>query len=121
MIQIKFKNLQKSEFITQAIKDRLSLIVEKFPGLVGKNISATVEMHNSPKQAGPDLYSMQVYIRSGRYRNLTIRKSANNIYVALAEVVEHLLETLNRAGDRRRVKQRVQAYRWKRHFKITPP
>jgi hypothetical protein len=48
-------------------------------------------------------------VRNGRYRGVKLKKSAQNLYVALADVVEHTLEKFNRFGDRSRVKERTRA------------
>lgn len=42
-----------------------------------------------------------------KFKNL--EKSDSSLYVALAEVVDHVLEKLNRFGDRLRVKERTKA------------
>ena len=109
MIEIKFKNLEKSEIAKETVTDRIQGIVDKFEDLQASRILVTLEMLNSPVQAGPDLFSVKVYISNGRYRGITIKKSDPNMYRALADVSDHMLEKLNRAGDKKRVKQRKQA------------
>ena len=66
-------------------------------------------MENSPLQAGPDLFKVKLHVSRGRYDGITVEKSDSNLYVALAEVVDHMLEVLNRFGDRARVKERKRA------------
>lgn len=109
MINIVFKNLEKSELARDVVADRLDAIVEKFPDLQKSRINVTLEMQNSPVRAGPDLFVVRAQINSGRYRGLRVEKSAQSLYVALADVVEHMLERLNRFGDRARVKARAHA------------
>lgn len=106
MIQIKFKNLEKSELAREAVEERVASLVDKFPDLGGGEILITLEMENSPSQAGPDFFKVKVYISSGRYKGVTVMKADANLYVALADVVDHMLEKLNRHGDRVRVKER---------------
>jgi ribosome-associated translation inhibitor RaiA len=106
MIQIIFKNLKRSELVRAAVIRRLKSVVDRFPALKGCRIHATLEMHNSPIQARPDLFTVKVLVRNGRYRGVKLKKSAQNLYVALADVVEHTLEKFNRFGDRLRVKER---------------
>lgn len=106
MIQIKFKNLDKSEIAREAAIERIETLKAKFPDLSECKVLITLEMENSPLQAGPDLFKVKFHVSSGRYRGTTVEKSDSNLYVALAEVVEHMLEVLNRYGDRVRVKQR---------------
>jgi ribosome-associated translation inhibitor RaiA len=112
MIKIIFKNLDRSELASEAAIERMEAIVEKFPDLHTSGILITLEMLNSPLHAGPDLFSVKVHVRSGRYRGVRWEKSAPNLYIALAHVVDHMLETLNRFGDRARVKERHRARIW---------
>lgn len=109
MIQVKFKNLEKSEMAREAAQERIEILVEKFPDLSKCKIQITLEMQNSPLQAGPDLFKVKLHITRGRYDGITVEKSDASLYVALAEVIEHMLEKLNRFGDRKRVQERTKA------------
>lgn len=109
MIQVKFKNLEKSEMAREAVQERIEVLIEKFPDLSGSKIQVTLEMENSPSQAGPDLFKVKLHVSRARYDGITVEKSDSNLYVALAEVVDHMLEVLNRFGDRARVKERKRA------------
>lgn len=109
MIQIKFKNLKKSEMARKSVQDRIEPLTDKFPDLSESKLLVTLEMENSPTQAGPDLFKVKLHISRGRYNGITIEKADSNLYVALAEVVDHMLEKLNRFGDRVRVKGRKNA------------
>ncbi len=117
MIEIKFKNLERSEMAKEAVIDRLELLLEKFEVLRLSKIVVTLEMENSPVQAGPDLFKVKLHIKDGKYRGLIVTKDDINLYKALAHVADHMLEKLNRAGDKARVKKRSQARKeWKRRF-----
>jgi len=109
MTQIIFKNLQKSELAKEVALERIDVVVERFPDLSSSSLVITLSMQNSPEQAGPDEFTVKVYCRGGRYRGITLEKSGPNLYAALADVVEHMLERLNRFGDRARVKGREKA------------
>ncbi len=109
MIEIKFKNLEKSELAREAVLERVSSLVEKFIDLRESRIQVTLEMENSPFQVGPDVFKVKLHVQRGRYDGITVEKSNSNLYVALAELVDHMLEALNRFGDRTRVRQRKKA------------
>jgi len=109
MIHIKFKNLEKSELAREAVNDRVEALVEKFPDLNESKVQVTLEMENSPLQAGPDFFKVKLHVARGRYDGITVEKADSSLYVALAEVVDHMLEMLNRYGDRSRVKERNRA------------
>jgi ribosome-associated translation inhibitor RaiA len=112
MIQIIFKNLEKSELAREAATERIETMIHKFPILKESRISVTLEMENSPLQAGPDLFKVKVQVSGGRYRGIRIVKSSSNLYVALAGVVELMLENLNTHGDKLRVKERSMARKY---------
>lgn len=109
MITVKFKNLKKSEMAYVAVHERLEGLIEKFPDLEKSNIQVTLEMENSPFQAGPDFFKVKVHIANSKYDGIVIEKADPNLYVALADVVDHMLENLNRSGDRVRVKSIMKA------------
>ncbi len=111
MIQIVFKNLQKSDLTRASVLERILPLVSKFPGLETARIRVTLEMHNAPEQPGPDLYSVKMQILRGKYRGIRLEKSADTLHLALADLVEHALERLNRYGDRARVRERSKARR----------
>lgn len=124
MIQVKFKNLEKSEMAREATQERIESLIEKFPDLEGSKIRVTLEMENSPLQPGPDLFKVKFHVTSGRYDGITVEKSDSNLYVALADVVDHMIEVLNRFGDRARVKDRKRARELTREIEnglLSPP
>ncbi len=109
MIQVKFKNLDKSEMAREAVQEKIEVLVEKFPDLEKSKILITLEMENSPLKAGPDLFKVKLHIARGRYDGITVEKTKPSLYIALAEVADHMLEVFNRFGDRARVKERTRA------------
>lgn len=109
MIKVIFKNLDSSELAREAAVERMLSIVEKFDELKRSRIVVTLEMQNSPIQPGPDLFNVKVQVNGGRYQGVRVEKSASSLYVALADVVDHMLETLNRFSDKVRVKNRSRA------------
>ena len=108
MIKVIFKNLEKSELTRDLALERVLTIVERFPDLHDHKINVTLSMENSPTQAGPDVFTVKVLINGKRFRAVLIEKSGATFYLALAEVIDHALERLNRYGDKERVKSRNQ-------------
>lgn len=104
MIIVKFKNLDKSELAREAVHERIETLVEKFPDLSASKIQVTLEMENSPLQPGPDVFKVKLHVSGARYNGLGIEKADSNLYIALADVADHMLESLNRFGDRVRVR-----------------
>jgi len=106
MIQVKFKNLQSSDLIRAIAAERIHCVVSKFPQLQDKVVTVTLEMENSPAQPGPDLFSVKVHFRDRRHKSLTIKKSSTELHSALAEVADHLLESIHRFEERDRSRRR---------------
>jgi ribosome-associated translation inhibitor RaiA len=109
MFKIKFKNFDRSEFALEAANERLKALFDKFPDLQPSSVQLSMSMENSPLQAGPDLFVAKIFISGGKYSGISVEKSNSNLFVALAELSDHMLETLNRLGDKKRVKSRNKA------------
>lgn len=109
MLRIKFKNLDRSELAREAVLERMEAMTRKFEDLRQSRITVTLEMENSPTQAGPDRFRVKLFIAGGRFEGLTISKSDANLYKALAELTDHMLESLNRVGRKGRVRERANA------------
>lgn len=105
-MKIVFKNLEKSEIAKDAVRERVSELVEKFSDLKKSSVLVTLEMHNSPQQAGPDSFSISLRVSGGRYDGVSLTKYSQSLYVALADLIEHALEILNRYSDKKRVVER---------------
>lgn len=106
MIKVNFKNLEKSDLARAAVEERFGTLMEKFEDLEFCKINVTLEMENSPLQAGPDVFSVKVHISSGPFRGITVRKERENLYGALADLMDHMLEVLNRHLDKKRKRRR---------------
>jgi ribosome-associated translation inhibitor RaiA len=105
-MKIVFKNLEKSEIAKDAVRERISELLEKFPDLKKSSVHVTLEMHNSPLQAGPDSFSISLRVSGGKYDGVSLTKYSQSLYVALADLIEHALEILNRNSDKKRVVER---------------
>jgi ribosome-associated translation inhibitor RaiA len=111
MIKVIFKGLEKSSLAVEAAEEKLTELIWRFPVLRGSELQVTLSMENSPQQAGPDLFGVKVRVQGGQYHGVILEKKASSLYVALAEVSDHLLERLNRFSDKTRVKSRNQVRR----------
>ena len=109
MLRIVFKNMDTSELAKDITSQRMATLEDKFPELVHHAMRVTLSMENSPLQPGPDLFTVKLWINGRSFRSVVIEKSASSLYVALADVVDHALERLNRYGDKTRVRRRKQS------------
>lgn len=100
MLKIVFKNMQSSQFVKNTVEERIFPIIQKFTSLAGHKITITLEMENSPTQAGPDLFSVSLLVNGKTYKGFKIKKSSDNFYHALAELVDGFCERLGRENDR---------------------
>lgn len=105
-VQVAYKNLEKSDAVSSFVKEKLIHLSLKFPDLQPSHIKVTLEMENSPHKAGRDAFSAKVHVMNGRYQDIVIHKKNLNIYIAIADMYEHMLEALNRFGDKARIKER---------------
>lgn len=108
MIKVVFNNLERSELAKEAVEEKLQEVITRFPDLAASTLHVNLGMENSPTQKGPDLFRVKVRIERGKYQGVILEKKSTSLYTALADVAEHLLERLNRAGDKVRVKARNQ-------------
>lgn len=106
MIRVVFKNMSNSETMKESVFQRLTSFEEKFPDLLQSKMTVTVELRNSPEHPGQDLYSVTLHIHGGRYHGVRLQKSSIKLLAAISDVADHLLERLNRFGDRTRMKER---------------
>lgn len=100
MLQIVFKNMETSQLAKDVVQERISPIIEKFPSLEGHRITLTLEMENSPLQAGPDLFTVSSVVFGKTYKGLKIKKSSGNFFHATAELANSLNELLSQESDR---------------------
>lgn len=101
-IKVVFKNVDKSDFAESTIKERFSLLKEKFPEIARRRTTVTLSMDNSPKQAGPDLYGVKVQLRADKNQNIIMEKTAQNPYQALHLLFDRIHERLIRFDEKKR-------------------
>jgi hypothetical protein len=100
MFKIVFKNMESSQIAKQIIQDRIIPVIDKFPSLKGHRITLTSEMENSPKQAGPDLFTISLLISGKIFKGLKIKRASGNYYHAIASLVDGFRELLSHESDR---------------------
>lgn len=104
MIQIKFKDLEPSEAARKIAHGRISDALKRFPKGKPRAVSVTLGMQNSPAKPGADVFTVRTEVFGGRYHGLILEKSSGDLYAAIADVSDRLLERFNRHSDRLRVK-----------------
>lgn len=109
MIQVTFQNLEKSELARTAAVERIQDTVDRFPELSDHKLAVTLSMDNSPVKPGPDLFGVKLQITGQKFNNIIVEKRSANLYLAISDLCESLLERLNRRTDKIRVKSRAQA------------
>ncbi len=106
MTNVIYKNLDKSEAFTKSVNDKLDTLKYKFPELQKNSIRVTINMDNSPVKPGQQLFSVKFCINNGRYKGLTLRKSATCLYTALSIASEKLKNQIAKVKRKRRSKKR---------------
>ena len=98
-MKIIFKNMESSENVKAVIVERMSHILEKYPSARDHRITFTLEMENSPFQAGPDRFNASALI-SGKVFKLRIKRSSQNLYQSIADLAEGFNQLMSREADR---------------------
>jgi ribosome-associated translation inhibitor RaiA len=106
MYKIVFKNLESSDLLRENVEERFEMLKDKFPDLSNHKCTITLEMKNSPQHAGVDCFAIKVVIDGFKYKDITFEHQAENLYLAIAEFSDKMVEVLNRSGDKIRVKTR---------------
>ena len=110
MIKVIFKNVEKSKLAENIVQSKLNEAVDKFPDLANHQLQATLFAENKPSQPGPDLFGIKLIVRGKKFYNLVLEKKGSTLYLAVAQLCESLLERLNRATDRSRIKRRIESH-----------
>jgi ribosome-associated translation inhibitor RaiA len=106
MIKITFKNLEKSQIASDIVHERFEVLAEKFPDLNTHNVEFFLSMENSRAKTGKDVFGVKVIISGEKYGGIIVEKKNVNLYIALDNLMFVILESLNRKGDKARVKRR---------------
>ena len=106
MVKVIFKNLEKSEMVSEIVQDKISHVLEKFPELTNVNATISVEMENSPVHAGKDDFRVKLVMTNSRLRPVVIQKAGTNLYQAAAILADRLFEVLHRSLEKRRDQRR---------------
>ncbi len=109
MIQLIYKNIPQSDLCQALVIKRISALLSKFPSMKNPRVLVTLEMQNSPTQAGVDHFSVKLHLLSGPFKGIRIVKASDTLHVALAEVIEDGFETFSRHQEKKRAQQRNQA------------
>lgn len=96
MFKVVFKNMNASSLTSENIHQRLMPIIDKYPDIKNHRMSVTIEMENSPQQAGQDFFSISIMMTGKIFKDLRIKKSSENFYIALSSLVESLNAHLSR-------------------------
>lgn len=100
MLKIVFKNMESSKLAKDIVQEKINPIIEKFPSLNGHKVTLTLEMENSPKHAGPDLFTVSLMVTGKIYKGLKTKRASSNFYVATADLADGLNQLLSRESDR---------------------
>jgi hypothetical protein len=112
-IQVVFQNLKKSEFVKSLVLDRVQSVLEKFPQNRRGKAVVYVSMENSPRQSGPDVFGVKVFLKNSVARSFILSKKAASLFQATAEVADGLLENMHRQHDKMQRRERDKQRRWK--------
>ena len=96
MLELKFKNLEKSELAREVVAEKVGLLLEKSAELKKSKVVITLELQNSADKPEPDLFSVKLQIINGKYAGTTLSESSPNMYNALSDLAERLVKKIDR-------------------------
>lgn len=106
MIKIIFKNLEKSQLASDIVTEKFEVLVDKFPDLTHHKMDVFLSMENSSQKTGRDVFAVKVIILGKKYDGIVVEKRNTSLYAALDDLLLVMLESLNRKGDKARVRSR---------------
>lgn len=112
MVKVIFKNLDKSDFVSEIVQEKIAHVLEKFPDMTRNDATVVVEMENSPTHAGKDDFKVKLIMKSPSGKPLVIQKEGPNLYQASAVLADRLFELLHRTLEKRRDIRRGLQRRW---------
>ena len=112
MVKVIFKNLEKSDMVSEIVQEKVSHVLAKFPELEGATATVSVEMENSPIHAGKDDFRVKLVVTNRRFKPLVLQKEGPNLYQAAAILSDRLFEVLHRSLEKKRDQRRHSQRRW---------
>ena len=116
MVQVNFKNLERSPMVRQIVAEKMEKVLAKFPRFANTTATVSVSTENSRIVGPSHYYSVKLCVRAKGLRPIIIEKRAANFYAAVAEMTDHALEILHRSLEKRRDVIRSSRREWKIHL-----
>lgn len=102
MVKVIFKNLKKSEFVLDSVKEKIGRVLEKFPEMENASATISIEMENSPQHAGKDDFRVKLIMLSRGHKPIVIQKDSANVYQAASLLADRLFDLLHRSVEKKR-------------------
>jgi ribosome-associated translation inhibitor RaiA len=115
MVNVVFKNLEKSTMVRDIVAGKLERVLEKFPRFATTLATVSVCTENSRVAGPPHYYSVKLRVQAKGLRPIIVEKKAVSLYAAVAELTDHALEILHRTVEKRRDQVRSSRREWKNH------
>ncbi len=118
-IRYTFRHLDKSEYIQNFAKEHVEKILTRCQRDPNVTADVKLEMENSPKQSGKDVFLCEIRLRLRRH-SVVIRKRTTNMYEAISIATERLAQAIERTKGRVRAQRRKKSYLRDQLFFPTP-
>jgi ribosome-associated translation inhibitor RaiA len=100
MLNIVYKNFEPTNYTKEIILERIKPIINKFSLDHKHRVRITLEVVNSPSQAGADVYSITTFIHGITYKNFKMKRSSSDFFRAIADLVDGLQFQLGKENNR---------------------
>jgi ribosome-associated translation inhibitor RaiA len=108
MLQIVFKNIDRSELTQSVVNRKFQSLIKSFPDLNNHKMTLTLERLNSKFGVGKKLFGVKFYINGRKFKNLVLEKRAQNFYQAIGDLGQSLQENLHRQSEKFKLKYQSQ-------------
>lgn len=103
--QVFFANMPRSSILENIVRDELQKALHGHTGSAGFDTRVKLEMENSPFQRGVDAFRVFVNLKIKGLKPIILRKTSQDMYLAVRESMEALRQALSKAHELRKDRQ----------------
>lgn len=104
-MKIIFKNLQKSEYISEYIKEKITTLFEQFPKMRSHHVRFLFSKNQTKNRKSTEAFATEVIITGKYYKNIFLKKQSMSLHTSLSDVLGLISHKLNNVGDKQRVRK----------------
>jgi ribosome-associated translation inhibitor RaiA len=108
MNQIIFKNMTRSEIMTELMREQMDRLRAKFPKILnGRTYRAEIEVENTIQKPGADVFRLKLVITLGKRGALVLHQKGSHAYEVLWSTLDAFENKLRKLSKRDQMKKRL--------------